>query len=146
MTEGRERNRRAGVRITVSSMIQCEEHRHSYAHRQQTALSVDVQQDTRSCEVSDTQKCTQTQTSKHKAPVLNMQPHADACANSEMCAVMHMDQTPKHTCVSCRQTHKSRASDAKRCLLIVQSKRCDLPGSAAQQHRVSSIRSRDVCE
>lgn len=36
MTGGREINREAGVQITVSSMIQCEEHRPAYAHGQQT--------------------------------------------------------------------------------------------------------------
>lgn len=64
MTEGRERNRRASVQITASSMIQWEEHRHSYADRQQTALLlVDVQRDTGA---RHAKMHTQAQMSKHK--------------------------------------------------------------------------------
>lgn len=56
MTDGRGRNRRASVRITVSSMIQWDEHRPALAHGQQTGPSVDVRRDASPCEVFHTYK------------------------------------------------------------------------------------------
>lgn len=53
MTESRGRNTSGSVQITVSSMIQWVEQRRRFAHRQQTTLLVDVQQDTHECTVTD---------------------------------------------------------------------------------------------
>lgn len=46
MTEVMGRNRRVSVQITVSSMFQWEKQSPVHGHRQQTALLVDVQQET----------------------------------------------------------------------------------------------------